>query len=295
MHSYYRAIGFSKLRNKSEQNKLVTAALNDATDKREIEIGSGTRLLQFNRSFGCGLGMSIIAELDKEGTISIDHSFPYCAGSHTTTQPDIQIEPHSDKEAFSGISDDYNLGITLIYSLQNIVDYVRSKWLNGTYKTPKKVRFGALSIDGRILYGVKLQEMAFPYDKQPISNKERSKLIAKAKSGDVDAMEHLTIDEMDTYALINKRIRQEDIYTVVETYFMPYGIDNEQYSILGIITKIEQLTNEFSDELVYNLTVVCNDLTLNVAINSLDLEGEPKVGRRFKGIIWLQGQVDFMI
>lgn len=294
MHSYFRAIGFSKLKNKSEQNKLITAALNDASDKREIEIGSGTRLLQFNRNFGCGLGISIIAELDEDGTISIDHSFPYCSGSHTINQPEIQIESHNDKEAFSGISDDYNLGITLIYAIQNPVDYIRSNWLNNYYRIPKKVKFGSLSLDGKILYGVHLEEMAFPYEKQPISNKERRKLIAKAKNGDLDAIEHLTLDEMDTYSLISKRIREEDLYTVVETYFMPYGIDNEQYSILGIIQKIEQLTNEFSDELVYNLTVVCNDFTLNVAINSLDLQGEPKVGRRFKGIIWLQGQVDFI-
>ncbi len=294
MHSYFRAIGFSKLRNKSEQNKLVTAALNDATDKREIEVGSGTRLLQFNRSFGHGLGIAIIAELDEGGTISIDNSFPYCIGNHTSHQPDIQIEPHSDKEAFSGVSDDFNLGITLVYALQNPVDYVRSNWLNDFYKVPRRVKFGALSIDGKILYGVNLEEMAFPYDNQPISNKERKKLIAKARSGDLDAIENLTKDEMNTYSLISKRIREEDLYTVVETYFMPYGIDNEQYSILGIIKKIEEITNEFSDDLVYNLTVVCNDFTLNVAINSIDLQGEPKVGRRFKGIIWLQGQVEFM-
>lgn len=294
MHSYFRAIGFSKLKNKSEQNTLITAALHDASDKNEIEISSETKLLQFNRNFGCGLGISIIAEMNENGTISIDHSFPYCKGYHTTDQPDIQIEPHSDKEAFSGISDDYNLGITLIYAIQNPIDYIKSKYSDNVYKIPKKVKFGALSIEGRILYGVHLEEMSFPYEKQPISNQERRKLIAKAKNGDLDAMENLTIDEMDTYSLINKRIRKEDLYTVVETYFMPFGIDNEQYSIMGIIKKIEQLTNEFSDELVYNLTVVCNDLTLNVAINSLDLEGEPQIGRRFKGIIWLQGQVSFV-
>ena len=66
-----------------------------------------------------------------------------------------------------------------------------------------------------------------------------------------------------------------------------------QYAILGIIKKFEQITNEFSEEIVYNLTILCNDITLNVAINSLDLEGEPEVGRRFKGIIWLQGWVYF--
>ena len=109
----------------------------------------------------------------------------------------------------------------------------------------------------------------------------------------MDALENLTLDDMDTYSLITKRIKNEDLLTVVETYFMPYGIDNEHYSILGIIQNIEQIINEFSGEMVYNLTVLCNDVKLNVVINSLDLQGEPKIGRRFKGIIWLQGQVDF--
>lgn len=293
MHSYLRAIGFSKLKNKREQNTLITSALENATDKMEIEIGSGIRLVQINRSFGKNLGISIIGEYDNEEILSIDHFFPFCLGYHTTEQADIQIEPHTDKEAYSAVSEDYNLGMTLIYNLQNIVDYVRSTWLNDYYRTPKKVKFGSLSLEGRILYGVHLDYIACPYDKQPISNKDRRKLIAKAKSGDMDALENLTLDDMDTYSLITKRIKNEDLLTVVETYFMPYGIDNEHYSILGIIQNIEQIINEFSGEMVYNLTVLCNDVKLNVVINSLDLQGEPKIGRRFKGIIWLQGQVDF--
>lgn len=293
MHSYLRAIGFSKLKNKREQNTLITSALENATDKMEIEIGSGIRLVQINRSFGKNLGISIIGEYDNEEILSIDHFFPFCLGYHTTEQADIQIEPHTDKEAYSAVSEDYNLGMTLIYNLQNIVDYVRSTWLNDYYRTPKKVKFGSLSLEGRILYGVHLDYIACPYDKQPISNKDRRKLIAKAKSGDMDALENLTLDDMDTYSLITKRIKNEDLLTVVETYFMPYGIDNEHYSILGIIQNIEQIINEFSGEMVYNLTVLCNDVKLNVVINSLDLQGKPKIGRRFKGIIWLQGQVDF--
>lgn len=293
MHSYLRAIGFSKLKNKREQNTLITSALENATDKMEIEIGSGIRLVQINQSFGKNLGISIIGEYDNEEILSIDHFFPFCLGYHTTEQADIQIEPHTDKEAYSAVSEDYNLGMTLIYNLQNIIDYVRSTWLNDYYRTPKKVKFGSLSLEGRILYGVHLDYIAYPYDKQPISSKDRRKLIAKAKSGDMDALENLTLDDMDTYSLITKRIKNEDLLTVVETYFMPYGIDNEHYSILGIIQNIEQIINEFSGEMVYNLTVLCNDVKLNVVINSLDLQGEPKIGRRFKGIIWLQGQVDF--
>lgn len=294
MHRYLRAIGFSKIRTKSDQNKLVNAALHDFSSKQEICIAAETSLVQVDRLFGNNFGISIIGELDIDEVFTLDHAFPFCQGLHTTIHPDIQIEAHNDKEAFSGISDDYDLGITLIYNLKNVVDYVKSTWSNSIYKVPTKVKLGALSIDGRIIYGVHLDHIVNPYDKQPISNKDRRNLIAKAKMGDMDALEDLTLDDMDTYSLVSKRIKEEDILTVVETYFMPYGIDNEEYSILGIIMKIDKITNEISDELVYNLTILCNDVTFDVVINSVDLQGEPKVGRRFKGIIWLQGQVEFV-
>ena len=244
-------------------------------------------------NIGEGIGLSVIAEKDSSGTVMVDNAFPYCIGKTTTTQPEIQIDGHTDMEAYSGVSDDYNLGITLIYKIQNVVDYVRSIWLNDYFKNPKKVKFGALSLNGRILYGVHLDHMSLPYEKQPISNKERKKLIAKARQGEIDAIENLTIDDMDTYSLASKRIKNEDLLTVIDTYFIPYGIDNEHYSILGVIKKIDKITNEFSDEIVYNLTVLCNDININVVINYLDLEGEPKVGRRFKGVIWLQGLINF--
>ena len=293
MNSYFRAIGFSKLKNKIEQNTLVKTALKEAADRREIDVGANTRLIQVFYNIGDGFGLSVVAEGNSSGVIMVDNSFPYCIGENYTSQPDIQIEGHTDIEAYSGVSDDFNLGITLIYKLQNVVDYVRSIWLNDYYRNPKKVKFGALSLNGRILYGVHLDQVSLPYEKQPISSKERKKLIAKARSGDIDALESLTIDDMDTYSLVTQRIKEEDLFTVIDTYFIPYGIDNEHYSILGTIKKINKITNEFSNEMVYNLTVLCNDVYINIVINSLDLEGEPMVGRRFKGIIWLQGQINF--
>lgn len=293
MHSYLRTIGFSQLKTRKEQNKLITAILNDDANKFEVSIASEPKLVQISHSFGNNFGISMIGEYDNDITFHLDHSFPYCLGSYVTKQSNIQIEKHIDKEAFSGISDDYNLEMTLIYSLQNIAGYINSNWMNNFYKVPKKVKFGALSMEGCILYGVHLDYIANPYDKKPISNKDRRNLIAKAKSGDLEALENLTLDDMDTYSLVSKRIKEEDLFTVIETYFMPYGINNEEYSILGIIKNFEQIVNDFSEEMVYNLTIECNDVIINVLINSLDLQGEPKIGRRFKGIVWLQGHIEF--
>ena len=42
-----------------------------------------------------------------------------------------------------------------------------------------------------------------------------------------------------------------------------------------------------------NVANCSNELTFDVGINKIDLLGEPQVGRRFKGNIWLQGYINF--
>ena len=114
-----------------------------------------------------------------------------------------------------------------------------------------------------------------------------------ARKGDQAAIETLTFDDMDLYSKVSKRLANEDVFSIVDTYFMPYGVECDQYSVLGEITDMKLVTNGLTGEKVHILTLCCNDLNLKVAINSIDLLGEPAVGRRFKGSVWLQGQVNF--
>ena len=51
--------------------------------------------------------------------------------------------------------------------------------------------------------------------------------------------------------------------------------------------------NTMTDEKIYHLTIECNDIQFDVCINQKDLLGEPAKGRRFKGVVWLQGEVYF--
>ena len=46
-------------------------------------------------------------------------------------------------------------------------------------------------------------------------------MIDAAKAGDVEAMEQLTLEDMDTYTLVSNRSKKEDIFTIVNSYFMP--------------------------------------------------------------------------
>ena len=46
-------------------------------------------------------------------------------------------------------------------------------------------------------------------------------------------MEDLTMEDMDTYSMISERIVTDDVLTIVDSYFMPNGIECDQYGILG--------------------------------------------------------------
>lgn len=53
-------------------------------------------------------------------------------------------------------------------------------------------------------------------------------------------MESLTMEDIDLYSSITRRIQNEDILSIVTTYFMPYGIESDQYSVLGDIIEFTE-------------------------------------------------------
>ena len=98
---------------------------------------------------------------------------------------------------------------------------------------------------------------------------------------------------MDLYTTISKKIRKQDVYSLVDTYFMPYGVECDHYSVLGEVVSTRLVENKFTGESVYIMRINCNDLEFDVCINKEDLLGEPAVGRRFKGNIWMQGHINY--
>jgi len=123
--------------------------------------------------------------------------------------------------------------------------------------------------------------------------KKRNNLIAEAKKGNQEAIDSLTIDDLDTYAMISRRAKKEDIYSIVDTTFIPFGSESDNYSIIASIAEVNLLQNRMTGEEMYDMQLICNELSFRLCINKKDLLGEPMVGRRFKGNIWMQGSVLF--
>ena len=118
-------------------------------------------------------------------------------------------------------------------------------------------------------------------------------MIQAARDGDEDAIKNLTIEDMDTYSMISRRIADEDVFSIVTTHFMPCGVECDQYNVMGDILSVDLRENNHTKEKIYVMTIETNGIVMDVCINQADLMGEPAPGRRFRGIIWLQGLVHF--
>lgn len=289
MHSYLRAIGFSKIRTRRQLEQIYAQTLRNPNRKIITTISVDTSLLQFEKDFAEAMGLALLGECDIEGNLSIEHYFPYLKGDSFFEYEKITIEKQTDKESYAGVCEDYRLGMTLIFYVINIADYAKSKWFNYSNRNLSQVKFSGLSISGTILLGTGRTKKQIKKEFDQINY--RNNLLAAAKSGDREAIDNLTIDEMDTYSALGNRICNEDILSIVHTSFMPCGVECDHYMIIGNILKVTELTNKVTEESIYNLLVEVNDVIINVGINKLDLQGEPKEGRRFRGEIWLMGLV----
>ena len=186
--------------------------------------------------------------------------------------------------------DDYRLGVSLIFYIQNVVDYLKNP-IKKKERRKCPVYLAALASEGKILLPV--EKTTKEAEKVKTDLKNRSALIAEAKQGNQEAMQSLTFDDIDQYAVVSRRIRKEDIYSIVETSFIPYGSESDNYSILGYINSVERQKNSYTKEEFYVMNVECNEMNYDVCIHVDDLLGEPAVGRRFRGNIWMQGKVEF--
>ena len=80
--------------------------------------------------------------------------------------------------------------------------------------------------------------------------------------GDENAIESLTLEDMDIYTMISRKIHKADVFSLVDTYFMPYGVECDQYSVLGEIVAMRLTTNQITGEKIYILTICCNEFDI---------------------------------
>ncbi|MDO5424292.1 MAG: DUF3881 family protein [Eubacteriales bacterium] len=290
MHSYLRAIGFGNLKKESEVDKLMKEVFRDYTEKNSVKKDKTSAFVEYSRDFGNDMGITICGEMDEEG-FHQEYYFPYFRGSGITTRENLVIEKQGSRESFAGVCEDARVGVSLIFYLQNAARYKKESILQQLFQQNISTTFSGLSIQGKILLPICKSEEQLISDRE--ASVKRNQMIAKARMGDEEAIESLTLDDIDLYSMISQRIQEEDVFSIVDTFFMPYGMECDQYQILGIINSVSKVVNPYTREIIYQMNLECNEMTFDICINQKDLLGEPEAGRRFKGVIWLQGYINF--
>lgn len=291
MHKYMRAIGFSNYIDRKKLKELLTDVILNSDERAYTVNQEEVMLGEFCKNFADHMGIAVCGEFDDEDKFIYDYYYPYLRGSGVTTGEDVSVERHAAKDSYAGVCDDIKVGISLIFYLQNMIPYVKAQALSQLPIRGTTLTLSALSLNGNVMMPIMKDEQQKKRVQKESAN--RTRLMAAARKGDEDAIETLTLEDMDMYTTISRRIQKEDVFSLVDSYFMPYGVECDQYSILGEIIKVELITNNVTGEKIYLLKICCNELTFDVCINIIDLFGEPQVGRRFKGIIWLQGFINY--
>ena len=289
MHSFLKAVGFSKVTKREEMKEIILDVIKNYDEKNVVEDHPDGVFAQFCRFYGNDCGITVCGQYDDDNRFHVEYYYPFFRGTGITTQEQVTVERHADKDAFSAACDDLRIGITLIFYLQNGAKYMLEKHKDNVLNKP--LTLSGLADEGRILLPVLKDKEAVKVEQE--TSKNRSSLIEAARNGDEEAMESLTMEDMDTYSMISHRIVNEDIFTIVDSYFMPHGIQCDQYGILGEIREIHHTRNEMTNEELIQMTVESNNMQFDICMNKKDLLGEPAVGRRFRGNIWLQGQLHF--
>ncbi len=291
MHQYLKAIGFNDLYTKKKLKELLKQIETSFTHQTIVSYHSGADYCEFQKEYGQNMGITLCGEMDNEENFDADYYFPYFEGSGITTYADVVVEKRIEKEEYVGICEDPKVGISLIFHLLNGVEYMKERQIGFAVELATSVTFSGLALSGKILFPVSKSEEQVKNEKEASDN--RRVLLNAARGGDQTAIETLTLDDIDTYSKVSRRLINEDIFTIVDTYFMPYGVECDLYSIMGEILAVRKRENNITKEQLYQMKLDVNELQFDICVPVKEVMGEPEIGRRFKGTIWLQGYINF--
>lgn len=287
MNSFLRALGFNRYKNKTQFRDIIARASLFPDFMNYIDDEETGKIYEFVHLYNESFGIKFYGTEEEDDYI-IDSYIPFVDSNDFFIPIDLCIEKRYNGFSFIASCEDLRVGVSIIFHLVNPMDYINILYEEKTI-SKYLVAFSALSINGTVLLPVSKAPGDAKRKKENMCR--RAKLIAAARKGDESAMESLTFEDMDTIVKLSKRIKNEDVFTIVESSFMPYGLESDLYTIVADIIDFRLTKNTITNEEIYILKLSYNGIIITTAINKADIVGEPLVGRRFKGTIWLQGKI----
>ncbi len=289
MELFLSSIGFSKYQSMDDISILADLIIEQSTERYISNYGTDVISVEYYKSFGKDIGLLLTGQLDEKENVIAQSIIPIRKGKTVTDTFEVEVTKAAEKNIYYGYCEENKSGTPVTFYIQNIVDYLDIKegeeaYING-------IELVAMSIDGTVILPINKSNSDALIEEE--EDKWREELVSKAREGDEDAIELLEIDALETAEIIHERLVNEDLLSILDGFFIPYGQPESLYSLLGTIQEVEEATNEYSNEEIYILTLNCMGIELEVCINKKNLVGSPSVGMRFKGTCWVQGHIEF--
>ena len=90
---------------------------------RCVELDPETNVSEMRVEVAPGIGISIIGELNEEGKFEREFYIPYLDNMIESTTAECSIQRHTERETFAGMADEMKIGISLIFYVQNLLEY----------------------------------------------------------------------------------------------------------------------------------------------------------------------------
>ena len=287
MHEFLRSIGFAQITNKKQLKPLMDWVIENPDHLSVVSVSAENNLAVAEREVSGHAGVAVVGELDERGVLVPEYYYPYITSTHISSEAHISYEPQSDKDGFIGMCEDFRLGMSLIFNIRNITEVIREEQNDG-FDTPyRKVILSALASDAIVLLPIAENERVLKENRR----EAHQRLLQDASTGDPQAMETLAGEDLRTYTKVMNRLHDTDIFTLVDNFFMPYGMASDRYYFMGRILARQLLTNSITGEKFYRILVDSNGVKLLTAVNEQDIMGVPEIGCRLKCHAWLSGEI----
>jgi len=295
---FLRSVGFTRTKFFEKIDQIKKEVI-EAPDKRVIfGCGEEGTYVEYYKMYGEGIGVLVRGIMDDDENVTVESCEAFATMEEDIAVNKFIVEFVNNQPVI--VFEDIGTGNELVFSLQNKIDYFRDEqgfidfgrsvlFTQERGIEKRKVNFCAMSVYGAIILPVykDIQEdVEFSEDEAYYKS-----LVLRFKEGDDEAEEMLKIYAEETSYVISERLKDEDLLSVVEGYFLPMEDNETDYSVLGEIVALDRTFNEATGEEVIKLTLDITGSCIQLLINSRDLTGYPMLGMRFMGTCHLRGSV----
>ncbi len=294
MHQFLQSIGYSaRMFNNEAIDKLLKKKEKQfMKEARRYASYDGTMLLEIRNYVNEDMGICQTGYLNGLGRFVRLTYYPFFCPKTEPIEGITSSYITKDGVTYYIISTTLIPGMRLSIHSDNPYEHTMRTG-NNLFEQKTKMIVTGLSDDGVILLPVRDEKMmeknwsGYNYDVAALVEPDENMVL------NVENIQQATMESLAKLAEIDKRLDDEDLYSIVSTLCMPHVYESEMYFIIGIIEEVKTVENNDTGETVYELKILVNDATFYVAVNEDNLAGEPAVGCRFKGCVWLTAHICF--